>query len=113
MFLNSQLNDFVFLFLCLSLWADLSLPVSTLFLLDKYDFFYIFIYFLSYFFSPLSKAYPKLTQHSLTNDMSKQGFVPPGRVAAPGVNSQQNMFPPTPNIRGQTPVSTNKLFYAC
>lgn len=46
-------------------------------------------------------AYQKLTQHSLTNDMSKQGFVPQGRVAAPpGVNSQ-NMFTPTQNLRGQ------------
>lgn len=35
--------------------------------------------------------------------MSKQGFVPPSRVAATGVNSQQNMFPPTQNLRGQPP----------
>lgn len=59
-----------------------------------------------------SQAYPKLTQHSLTNDMSKQGFVPPSRVATTGVNSQQNMFPPTQNLRGQPPVSKN-FFYAC
>ncbi|XP_029648517.1 eukaryotic translation initiation factor 4 gamma 1 isoform X1 [Octopus sinensis] len=49
------------------------------------------------------QVYQKQNQHSLPNDMSKQGFVQQTRVAAAsGVSSQQNMFPPQQNVRSQT-----------
>eukprot|EP00106_Octopus_bimaculoides_P008013 XP_014775455.1 PREDICTED: eukaryotic translation initiation factor 4 gamma 3-like [Octopus bimaculoides] len=49
------------------------------------------------------QVYQKLNQHSLPNDMSKQGFAQQARVAAaPGVSSQQNMFQPQQNVRSQT-----------